>query len=41
MALAVLDNRDPMICPDEGKKAVEIILAIYESSETQKEVFIN
>ena len=40
MALAVLDNRDPMIGPDEGKKAVEIILAIYESSETKKEVFI-
>lgn len=41
MALAVLEDRDPMIGPDEGRKAVEIILAIYESSETKKEVLIN
>lgn len=40
MALAVLDNRDPMICPDDGRKAVEIILAAYEFSKNKK-AFIN
>ncbi len=40
MALAVLEDRDPMITGEEAKKSVEIILAIYESARTGKEVFI-
>jgi UDP-N-acetyl-2-amino-2-deoxyglucuronate dehydrogenase len=38
MAEAVLENRQPMVTGEDAKKAVEIILAIYESSKTGKEV---
>ncbi len=38
MAKAVLEDRDPMITGIEGRHAVEIILAVYESSRTGKEV---
>ncbi len=38
MALAVLEDREPMIPPSEGRKAAEIILAIYESSKTKSEI---
>ena len=40
MALAVLEDRNPMITGEEAKKAVDIILAIYKSSETEKTVTI-
>lgn len=40
MAEAVLTGRQPMIPGDEAKKAVKIVLAIYESSRTGKEVFL-
>ncbi len=37
---AVLENRDPLISGEEGRNAVEIINAIYESARTGKEVFL-
>jgi len=40
MARAVLDDREPMVPGEEAKRSVEIILAIYESARTGKEVFI-
>lgn len=40
MALAVLNNREPMITGVEAKKSVDIILSIYESARSGKEVFI-
>lgn len=40
MALAVAENRQPMITGEEAKKSVEVILAIYESARTGKEVFL-
>jgi len=40
MAEAVLTGRQPMIPGDEAKKAVKIVLAIYESSRLGKEVFL-
>jgi len=40
MAEAVLTGRQPMIPGEEAQKAVNIILAIYESSRTGSEVFI-
>ncbi len=33
---SIRENRPPFISGEEGKKAVEIILALYEASETQK-----
>jgi UDP-N-acetyl-2-amino-2-deoxyglucuronate dehydrogenase len=35
---AVRENRDPMVTGEEARKAVDLILAIYESSKTGKEV---
>lgn len=40
MAQAVLDGREPLIPGEEARKAVDLILAIYESSRTGKEVFL-
>lgn len=40
MALAVLNGREPMITGAEAKKSVDIILDIYESSRTGREVFV-
>jgi len=40
MIFAVRDNRPPMIEGKEGLPAVEIILALYESARTGKEVFL-
>jgi UDP-N-acetyl-2-amino-2-deoxyglucuronate dehydrogenase len=40
MIFAVQENRPPMIQGKEGYAAVEIILAIYESARTGKEVFL-
>jgi UDP-N-acetyl-2-amino-2-deoxyglucuronate dehydrogenase len=40
MIFAVLENRPPMIQGKEGYAAVEIILALYESARTGKEVFL-
>ena len=40
MVNAVKDNRQPIIRGEEGRKAVELILAIYESNKTGKEIFI-
>lgn len=39
MAMAVINNREPMITGSEAKKSVEIILGIYESARSGKEVF--
>ena len=39
MALAILEDRDPMIAGVEAKKSVDIILGIYESARTGKEVY--
>lgn len=40
MALAVINGREPMITGTEAKKSVDIILDIYESARSGKEVFI-
>lgn len=40
MAEAIRDDRAPMITPDEGRTAVDLVLAIYESARTGKEVFM-
>lgn len=40
MAEAVLEGRQPMITGEEAKKALDIVLAIYESSRTGREVRI-
>lgn len=37
---AVIENRDPLIKGAEGRQAVEIINAIYESARTGKEVLL-
>ncbi len=40
MIKAVRENRDPLITGEEARKAVDLILAIYESSRTGKEVVL-
>jgi Predicted dehydrogenases and related proteins len=40
MVQAIWEDRRPMVDQHEGKKPVEIILAIYESSKTGKPVFL-
>lgn len=40
MVDAVRENRPPLIQGQDGRAAVEIILAIYESARTGKEVFL-
>lgn len=40
MVDAVRNNRPPLITGREGRDAVEVVLAIYESSRTGKEVFL-
>lgn len=40
LAEAIETGREPLIPPGEGRKAVDIILAIYESSRTGKEVIL-
>lgn len=41
MAMAVIEDRDPMITAEDARKSVEIILAIYESSREGKEIILN
>ena len=41
MAMAVIENRPPMITGEEARKSVEVILAIYESARTGKEIVLN
>ena len=38
LCLAILEDREPMVTGDSARKAVELILAIYESVRTGKEV---
>lgn len=38
MAEAVLEHRDPLVPGEEARKAVDIILAIYESARTGKDI---
>ncbi len=40
MATSILENRTPVITGEEAKKSVEIILGIYESARTGKEVVL-
>ena len=40
MAKAVLEDREPMVPGEEARKAVDLILAIYESSKTGKEIIL-
>ncbi|MBE7031655.1 MAG: Gfo/Idh/MocA family oxidoreductase [Ruminococcaceae bacterium] len=40
MAMAVIEDRDPMITGEEARKSVGLILAIYESARTGKEIII-
>ncbi|WZL78667.1 Gfo/Idh/MocA family oxidoreductase [Eubacteriales bacterium mix99] len=41
MISAVLEDRDPMITGESARKAVDLILAIYESAKTGKEIFLS
>jgi len=41
MIQAVREDRDPLVPGEEARKAVDLILAIYESSRTGKEVIVN
>lgn len=41
MVDAINSNRSPMVDQYEGRKAIEIIMAIYESSNTGNKIFIN
>ena len=41
MAMAILENREPMITGEDAKKSVEVILAIYESARTGKEIALD
>jgi len=38
MVEAIRQDREPIITGEEGKKALEIILAIYESAKTGREI---
>ncbi|MGZ9584886.1 Gfo/Idh/MocA family protein [Paenibacillus marinisediminis] len=38
MALAILEDREPFVNGEEGRKAVDIIHAIYESARVHKEI---
>jgi len=38
MARAVIEDREPMIPGEDARKAVDLILAIYESARTGEEV---
>lgn len=40
MAECIMYDREPIIPPQQARKAVDVILAIYESAKTNKEVFI-
>lgn len=40
MISAIHEDRDPMITGESARKAVDLILAIYESSKTGKEIFL-
>ena len=37
---AIREDRDPIIPGEEGRKSVDLILAIYESARTGKEVVV-
>ena len=37
---AINEDRDPMITGEQARKAVDLILAIYKSAQTGKEVFL-
>lgn len=41
MAQCVLTGKSPLIPPEEARRAVDVILAIYQSAKTGKEAFIN
>lgn len=40
MINAINEDRDPMVTGEQAQKAVDMILAIYESAQTGKEVFL-
>jgi len=40
MVKAIRENRDPMVPGESARKSVQLILAIYESAKTGKEIFI-
>ena len=40
MAQAIVEDGEPLVPGEEARKAVDIILAIYESSRTGREVFL-
>ena len=35
---AILEDREPVVNGDEGKRALEIILAVYQSAKEGKEI---
>jgi len=37
---AIIEDREPLITGEEARKAVELILAIYESAKTNKRVYL-
>lgn len=38
LCLSIIEDRDPMVTGEEARKAVEVILAVYESARTGKPV---
>ncbi|MFJ7729633.1 Gfo/Idh/MocA family protein [Neobacillus sp. NPDC097160] len=40
MALAIIENRQPIVTGMDGKHSLQIILGTYESSRSQKEIFL-
>ena len=40
MSRAVLEDRDPVVPGEEARKAVDVILAIYESAKTGREIIM-
>ena len=40
MAHAIRDDRAPMVPPEEGRTAVDLVLAMYESARTNQEVVL-
>ncbi|MFT4416483.1 Gfo/Idh/MocA family protein [Fredinandcohnia humi] len=40
MAHAILEDREPMVTGEEARKAVDLILSIYDSSKNKKEVYL-
>lgn len=41
MALAIMEDRDPIVSGEDGRHSLEIILGTYESSRTRSEIYLS